>query len=120
MLFAGGRSKYVCVYDVAEKVLLRRFQVSCACASWFSGVCVYDVCAAPWWIVEFQVFELRRSVCAGDITNRKQASKQGHSQVLQEPSSSAMAANTAMWLVAQQGRTTSACAHQLQCSNIVS
>jgi periodic tryptophan protein 2 len=28
MLFAGGRSKYVCVYDVAEKVLLRRFQVS--------------------------------------------------------------------------------------------
>ena len=27
MLFAGGRSKYVCVYDVAEKVLLRRFQV---------------------------------------------------------------------------------------------
>uniref|UniRef100_A0A383VAW3 Small-subunit processome Utp12 domain-containing protein n=1 Tax=Tetradesmus obliquus TaxID=3088 RepID=A0A383VAW3_TETOB len=28
MLFAGGRSKYVCVYDVAEKVLLRRFQVT--------------------------------------------------------------------------------------------
>lgn len=29
MLFAGGRSKFVCVYDVAEKVLLRRFQVRC-------------------------------------------------------------------------------------------
>ncbi|WIA36397.1 hypothetical protein OEZ86_007709 [Tetradesmus obliquus] len=28
MLFAGGRSKFVCVYDVAEKVLLRRFQVT--------------------------------------------------------------------------------------------
>jgi len=27
LLFAGGRSKYVCVYDVAERVLLRRFQV---------------------------------------------------------------------------------------------
>jgi hypothetical protein len=38
MLFAGGRSKYVCVYDVAEKVLLRRFQVSgsmrCLCFAW--------------------------------------------------------------------------------------
>ena len=30
LLFAGGRSKYVCVYDVAERVLLRRFQV-CPC-----------------------------------------------------------------------------------------
>lgn len=26
-LFAGGNSKYVCVYDVAERVMLRRFQV---------------------------------------------------------------------------------------------
>eukprot|EP00775_Hariotina_reticulata_P006700 gene6700-6923_t len=28
LLFAGGRSKFVCVYDVAERVLLRRFQVT--------------------------------------------------------------------------------------------
>lgn len=25
---AGGASKYVCLYDVAEKVVLRRFQIS--------------------------------------------------------------------------------------------
>ena len=25
---AGGASKYVCLYDVAERVMLRRFQVS--------------------------------------------------------------------------------------------
>lgn len=34
MLFAGGRSKYVCVYDVVEKVLLRRFQVRCGWWGW--------------------------------------------------------------------------------------
>ncbi len=28
LLFAGGRSKFVCVYDVVEKVLLRKFQVN--------------------------------------------------------------------------------------------
>jgi periodic tryptophan protein 2 len=27
LLFAGGNSKYVCVYDVAERLLLRKFQV---------------------------------------------------------------------------------------------
>lgn len=27
-LFAGGNSKYVCVYDTSEKVMLRRFQLS--------------------------------------------------------------------------------------------
>ena len=27
-LLAGGSSKYVCLYDVAERVMLRRFQVS--------------------------------------------------------------------------------------------
>ncbi|KAI8469923.1 MAG: WD40 repeat-like protein [Monoraphidium minutum] len=28
LLFAGGNSKYVCVYDVAERLLLRKFQVT--------------------------------------------------------------------------------------------
>jgi periodic tryptophan protein 2 len=28
LLFAGGSSKWVCVYDTAEKVLLQRFQLS--------------------------------------------------------------------------------------------
>jgi periodic tryptophan protein 2 len=28
LLFAGGSSKWVCVYDAAEKVLLQRFQLS--------------------------------------------------------------------------------------------
>ena len=27
-LLAGGRSKYICIYDVANKILLRRFQIS--------------------------------------------------------------------------------------------
>lgn len=39
LLFAGGRSKYVCVYDVDERVLLRRFQVSCARGGGGGGVC---------------------------------------------------------------------------------
>lgn len=29
LLLAGGASKYVCLYDVAERVMLRRFQVRC-------------------------------------------------------------------------------------------
>ena len=28
LLLAGGRSKYVCMYDAAERTLLRRFQLS--------------------------------------------------------------------------------------------
>ena len=37
LLFAGGRSKFVCVYDVAERVLLRRFQVGAALCWWKKG-----------------------------------------------------------------------------------
>jgi periodic tryptophan protein 2 len=33
LLFASGASKWVCVYDVAEQVLLRRFQVGAGCNS---------------------------------------------------------------------------------------
>ena len=28
-LLAGGRSKYICIYDVPSKILLRRYQISC-------------------------------------------------------------------------------------------
>jgi WD40 repeat protein len=56
LLFAGGRSKYVCVYDVAERVLLRRFQVS-GC-----GVAVCVSCRGGW--STGRGAELCVSVCA--------------------------------------------------------
>jgi periodic tryptophan protein 2 len=37
LLFAGGNSKYVCVYDVAERLLLRKFQVGLKCRHQVSG-----------------------------------------------------------------------------------
>ena len=37
-LLAGGSTKYVCMYDVDEKVMLRRFQVS-SCSTASTGSC---------------------------------------------------------------------------------
>lgn len=54
-LLAAGASKYVCIYDVVEKVMLRRFQVCmrvCVISIYMLtlSLIVYDgVCV--WWVI---------------------------------------------------------------------
>ena len=54
-LLAGGSTKYVCMYDVEEKVMLRRFQVRAlvwtfvACQSLFIVTC--QDCCSVWSVV---------------------------------------------------------------------
>ena len=41
-LLAGGSSKFVCMYDTSERIMLRRFQVSCGAGSPFAGASSRD------------------------------------------------------------------------------